>query len=306
MRGKAENNISKTANNYTVTNESYHLLPLQLAHFDVQYAIVNSMETQLIRSPFDGFLNIFSTVSQSGCIIPYFINLHTFLIRGEENILHITQKGDTLEWKNIHPESNAIILFIPFDIIPDFKSKYQAQPERFAKGYCTKSDNRIKLITHQILDLNLQESSLKELRIQALFIDLIVHQIEGLFVENPIHEIISNKNYYDFVMMAQQLIDKDLSVNYTIAELAKQVGTNEQYLKKYFKQYFGKTIMNYITERKMNYAKELIMTGNYRVVDVARLTGYKHATHFTTAFKKFFGFIPNSLKYTFIEANDTL
>ncbi|VTP86630.1 hypothetical protein [Sphingobacterium daejeonense] len=28
--------------------------------------------------------------------------------------------------------------------------------------------------------------------------------------------------------------------------------------------------------------------GKYRVSDVARMTGYKHSTHFTTAFKKYF------------------
>lgn len=58
--------------------------------------------------------------------------------------------------------------------------------------------------------------------------------------------------------------------------------------------------MNYITEKKMEHAKELILTGNHRVSDVARMTGYKHSTHFTTAFKKHFGFIPNSLKYSFL------
>ena len=54
----------------------------------------------------------------------------------------------------------------------------------------------------------------------------------------------------------------------------------------------------------MEHAKKLILTGDYRISDVARLTGYKHSTHFTTAFKKYFGFIPNSLKYTFLLAQE--
>ena len=59
-------------------------------------------------------------------------------------------------------------------------------------------------------------------------------------------------------------------------------------------------MLNYAIEKKMAYAKELILTGNYLVSDVARMTGYKHATHFTTAFKKHFGFIPNSLRYSLL------
>lgn len=92
------------------------------------------------------------------------------------------------------------------------------------------------------------------------------------------------------------IIEYDLSKNYTISELAKEVGTNEQYIKKYFKQYFGKTVMNYATNIKMEHAKKLILTGEYRIADVARMIGYKHPSHFTTAFKKYFGFTPNSLR----------
>lgn len=281
-----------------------NLSTLDVANFHVQYAILSTVQSQLLESPFDGFINLLYINPQDSCITPYFINHHTFLIKGGENIIHATKQCDIIEWKNINSLSKAIIIFIPRDIIPEFASKYEEQINRFTKGYITKTDNRIQLISNQIIDTYQQENNLKELRIQSLLIDAIVHQIEGLIIENDKHEVITNKNHYDFVIMAKQLIEKDLSINYTIPELSKLVGTNEQYLKKYFKQYFGKTIMNYITEKKMNHAKELIMTGEYRVVDVARLTGYKHSTHFTTAFKKYFGFIPNSLKYTFLLANE--
>src|SRR5690606_12621322 len=125
-------------------------------------------------------------------------------------------------------------------------------------------------------------------------------QIETLAVENENQQVIVIKNHYEKILLAKQIIEEDLSKNHSIPELAKLVGTNVQYLKKYFKLYFGKTVMNYITEKKMEHAKELILTGNHLVSDVARMTGYKHSTHFTTAFKKHFGFIPNSLKYSFL------
>ncbi|COY90275.1 DNA-binding domain-containing protein%2C AraC-type [Mycobacterium tuberculosis] len=137
-----------------------------------------------------------------------------------------------------------------------------------------------------------------------MLLEVIIHQVESLYVENDNKEIISNKNHYEKIQMAKKLIDEDLSQNHTITELAKAVGTNEQYLKKHFKQYYGKTIMSYITEMKMEHAKKLILMGKYRVSDVARMTGYKHSTHFTTAFKKYFGIIPNSLRYTFLVVHE--
>ncbi len=104
------------------------------------------------------------------------------------------------------------------------------------------------------------------------------------------------KCHYERVQLAKSIIHQDMSKRITIPELAKIVGTNEQYLKKYFKTYLGKTIANYTTEIKMEYARSLLASGNLLISDVSRMTGYKHATHFTTTFKKYHGYKPTEFK----------
>ncbi len=299
----SENKSSNSEINIT-DNDSVYILSLTNIRFNVQYTILDKEGTSLLQSPFDGFLNILFPESHESCITPYFFNLNAFLIRGGQNIIHITHEGDKLEWKNANKNNIAVAIFIPSDIISSFSTKFGQQIERFKNGLLTKSDSRLILLHKQIIELNEKGDPLYNLRILSLIIDTLVHQIEGFLAENDKQEVIVNKNHYDKILMAKELIDKDFSKNYTITELSKLVGTNEQYLKKYFKQYFGKTVMNYISDQKMNHAKELIMTGKYRISDVANLTGYKHSTHFTTAFKKRFGFIPNSLKYSFLIANE--
>src|SRR5690606_15195941 len=126
----------------------------------------------------------------------------------------------------------------------------------------------------------------KNIRIQSHLLELIAFQLEW---SNSSGEKPLQNNILDKIIQAQLLIESDLSRTYTISELAKAVGTNEQYLKTYFKQHIGKTIMNYALEVKMLYAKELILRDDCRISDVAQLTGYKHATHFSMTFKKFFG-----------------
>lgn len=277
--------------------------PLISVSLNMHYSLLGESTSQEIISPVDGFINILFPVTDQSCICPYFLNQQSFVLRAGENIILPIKKNELLEWKNAY-NNVAIALFISENILDDFKVKLEQNNHRFKNGLLTNSDNRIKLILNQILDHISLDSYLNRLRIQALLIEILIHQIEGLYAENEKHEIIPNKNHYDKIVMVKNLIHKDLSKNYTIPELAKYVGTNEQYLKKHFKQYFGKTVMNYITEKKMEHAKELILTGDYRVSDVARMTGYKHSTHFTSAFKKYFGFIPNSLKYTFLIANE--
>lgn len=102
------------------------------------------------------------------------------------------------------------------------------------------------------------------------------------------------------VEKAKKLIDENISNTYTITELSRIIGTNEQYLKQHFKQQYGMTIRTYILKNKMNHAKELLIKGDHKVAVIANKIGYKHATHFTTAFKRYFGFLPNSIKFNWL------
>ncbi|MFD2553977.1 helix-turn-helix transcriptional regulator [Sphingobacterium tabacisoli] len=285
-------------------SESTVACSLTSTSLDIHYALLHGTNNQELSSPLDGFLNILFPAYENSCICPYFLQKQSYIIRGGENIIHPIQKGETLEWKNIYEDHLAIALFISNELLDDFRKKFAEDTLRFSNGLLTNSDNRTRLLINQLMAYIRHDNYLNRLRIQALLIEIVVHQIEGLYAENEKHEIIPNKNHYDKIVLAKNLIHRDLSKNYTISELAKHVGTNEQYLKKHFKQYFGKTVMNYITEKKMEHAKELILTGDYRISDVAQMTGYKHSTHFTSAFKKYFGFIPNSLRYTFLIANE--
>lgn len=286
------NSMSNRPNSLTASNLNMH------------YCLLNGIESQYLMSPVDGFLNILFPSAANSCICPYFFKQQSHVIRGGGNIIHPVHKGEILEWKNIYKDNVAIILFVSNDVLDDFRLKFEENSLRFKNGLSTKSDNRTRLLIDQVVEFLTQDTSLNHLRVQALLIEILVHQIEGLYAENDRHEMISDKNIYEKILLAKNLIERDFSKNYSISELAKSIGTNEQYLKTYFKQYFGKTVMRYITEKKMEHAKELILTGDYRVSDVARMTGYKHSTHFTSAFKKYFGFIPNSLKYTFLIANE--
>lgn len=98
------------------------------------------------------------------------------------------------------------------------------------------------------------------------------------------------------MMLVKHLIESNLNESYSLAHLAKAAGTNEQYLKKHFKLLFGNTVFGYILECRMHRAKELLLQGDYRITEIAGLIGYQHATHFTSAFKKFFGYLPKALK----------
>jgi AraC-like DNA-binding protein len=45
----------------------------------------------------------------------------------------------------------------------------------------------------------------------------------------------------------------------------------------------------------MEKAKELILEKNYNIAETSYSVGYKHAQHFTVAFKKMYGYLPSEL-----------
>jgi AraC-like DNA-binding protein len=81
----------------------------------------------------------------------------------------------------------------------------------------------------------------------------------------------------------------------SLIDLAHQVGTNDTYLKRHFKAVFGTTVYGFLQDAKMEQARKKLLDG-HSVSETAFLMGYKHAVHFTRAFKKYFGISPNQMR----------
>jgi AraC-like DNA-binding protein len=82
----------------------------------------------------------------------------------------------------------------------------------------------------------------------------------------------------------------------TLAELARQVGTNEFSLKRNFKSVFGTTVYGLLLDHKLEHARVLILDTDRPLAEIAREVGYTHPSHFSTAFKKKYGDSPSSLR----------
>lgn len=82
----------------------------------------------------------------------------------------------------------------------------------------------------------------------------------------------------------------------SLRALAHLVGTNEFNLKRDFKALFGKTVFAYLNQHKMEKARNMLIEEDTTVSEISKRMGYKHATHFTSAFKKYFGYLPNKIK----------
>lgn len=81
-----------------------------------------------------------------------------------------------------------------------------------------------------------------------------------------------------------------------IPKLARIVGLNQTKLKAAFKSVFGMTIAEFTIKRRMERGRELLVSTNLSIAEIAHAMGYDHAANFTHAFRRFFGQSPRQLR----------
>lgn len=90
---------------------------------------------------------------------------------------------------------------------------------------------------------------------------------------------------------ALEILNNSIGDSVTIPSLARRVGMNECYLKRGFKELYGKTIFMYLQEQRMQRAKVLLKE-EISVTEVAAEVGYATISSFSSAFKKSVGVLP--------------
>ena len=132
-------------------------------------------------------------------------------------------------------------------------------------------------------------SSVYELRFAAL--SLICHLIEGDAKKIDFGVSIT-KGQRRIVSEAEQMMTNDLRERYTVEELSSRFGISASAFKKYFSAVYGKPVSQYMREKRMEKAKELLETTDVSVGEIALASGYEHQGKFGSAFKDCSGVSP--------------
>lgn len=83
--------------------------------------------------------------------------------------------------------------------------------------------------------------------------------------------------------------NQDLNID----RIAKAVYINSSYLRSIFKKELNLTVIEYLTNIRMQKAKELLQRGNLKHTEISKMIGYREASYFSKSFKKHFGVTPS-------------
>lgn len=94
----------------------------------------------------------------------------------------------------------------------------------------------------------------------------------------------------------RQFLDQNYKTPYQIEELAGMSTFSPNYLCRIFKEYTGKTLTEYLNERRIQSAMLLLSTSSKPVTEIANLAGFHDLSHFNHLFKRFAGKSPRGFR----------
>lgn len=100
----------------------------------------------------------------------------------------------------------------------------------------------------------------------------------------------------NIIERVKQYIDNNLQSELTREQISRYVYLNQDYLSRLFKRQEKTSISDYICERRINYAKRLLIYSNESISLIGEKAGYSYNSHFSKTFKKKTGMTPASYR----------
>ena len=137
----------------------------------------------------------------------------------------------------------------------------------------------------------------------------ITEIIDECFNFSELHQILTDMtiDYFDKAEGASQdnptifLIKDYISHNYmneslSVKDISSHVFLSTSYVCTFFKSETGQTLNQYITEYRMEKAKQLLKDARYKIADISSRVGYSDGNYFGKSFKKYSGFSPSEYR----------
>ena len=98
------------------------------------------------------------------------------------------------------------------------------------------------------------------------------------------------------VVRACQFVKDNYQEEITLPMIGEFVGLSESHFSRLFAKEMGENFIDYLTKIRITKAKELFVTTNLKVYEIAEKVGYTSAEHFSRIFKRYTGESPSNYK----------
>ena len=100
------------------------------------------------------------------------------------------------------------------------------------------------------------------------------------------------------LVRVKDFVESSLDQDLTLEALAREAGYSRAHFLRMFRESTGTTPHQYVMERRIAHAEELLLTNELGVAEIAVACGFSSQAHLTLAFKKQTGVTPAEYRRT--------
>lgn len=228
------------------------------------------------------------------------------------------RSGDIFIFNNIEPHFisdissgeylfNMVIMFDPRFI-------WSIENDFFDSAYLSVFFNRSQAFSNRIesgsqtvieisrLLLELEEEFVKRLPKYEIMIKVKLLNILALLARSLDYTgsvaADSSKRRHDLLLIDRivDFIDKNLSCEIRLVDLAKLAYMNPSYFSTFFKKYMGISPSEYIAKKRISRAVEYLKVSNKTILEIAGLCGFNNTANFNKTFKRIARKVPSNFR----------
>jgi len=140
------------------------------------------------------------------------------------------------------------------------------------------------------------EGELRHIHAKAKSLDLLCQFFRKLDASQAGRESSVSSRDRERVAAVRDLLEQSIQSPPPLAEMARQLGTNETKLSEVFKTLMGQTIFDYHQVLRMEKARDMLQNTELSITQIAYELGYDYPANFATAFRRYFQITPRSAR----------
>ena len=113
-----------------------------------------------------------------------------------------------------------------------------------------------------------------------------------------VHFADKENNYDKRIKRAIRYIMDHYSENLTVSAAGKEVGLSTSYFGNLFKEETGASFHQFLTNIRLNHAEDMLLSGEYKVNEVAWACGFSDPFYFSKAYKASRGIAPSKILHS--------
>lgn len=222
---------------------------------------------------------------------------HQFFFLGSPSVcddLHTPQNHNLLARLQMHLASHnlgSVQLVISELLLPDALKSYHIS---FALKVCNLFITHY--MTHYQLDIDdLYVYSIEELTRRFSDFAQMLHVLYDMLFENIASEDFSNSYNNNFIHVLH-FINHNYTKDISIKDISEHLNLNQNYISQLFKKETGSTYIKYLTQLRIEKAKELLHQTELSLSDICDQIGYNDYFYFLKTFKKYEGMSPSKYR----------